>query len=88
MENNKHYTVTIYTKNQIGMLVTICSLFTRRNISIDLLNARPSAKPGASKILIECESTESLIEAVVKQLRKRVDIISVSWSCDEDIIEI
>lgn len=87
MENStKKYSVTIYTENQVGMLVIICSLFTRRNINIEKLTAMPATVPDIHKITISCECSEILIKAVAKQLRKRVDIVRVEVSSDSDVL--
>ena len=89
MENRKtQFTVTIFTKDQIGLLVTICSLFTRRGISIWNLVASATPVQGIHRIaivVVDCD--EHSIQCVVKQIEKQVDVIKADYTHDSEIFE-
>lgn len=90
MENNinSQYTVTIFTKDQIGLLVTICSLFTRRGISIWNLVASATPVPGVHRIaIVAVNADEHSIQNLVKQIEKQVDVIKAEYTHDSDIFD-
>ncbi len=82
------FTVTIFTKDQIGLLVTICSLFTRRGISIWNLVASATPVQGVHRIaivVVDCD--EHAIQCVVKQIEKQIDVISATYTHDSAFFE-
>ena len=85
MENKtSQYTVTIYTNNQIGLLVTICSLFTRRGLSIWSLNASATSVENVHRIaIVVIDASEHSIQCVVKQIEKQVSVIKATYTKDE-----
>lgn len=82
------FTVTIFTKDQIGLLVTICSLFTRRGISIWNLVASATPVPGIHRIaIVVVDCNEHAIQCVVKQIEKQIDVINASYTHDSQLFE-
>ncbi|MBQ4306372.1 MAG: ACT domain-containing protein [Bacteroidales bacterium] len=75
----RNYTVLIYTENQIGLLAQISNVFTRRSLSIWTLSAGPTAIEGIHTITITTDATRRRIEDAVKQIEKRVDVISATF---------
>ena len=87
MENSKTYTVTIYSENQIGLLVQISNIFTRRSLSIWSLSASASSIAGIHTITIITDScSEKKIQDVVMQLEKRVDVVKAFYYTNDQII--
>ncbi len=86
MENGTMYTVTVYTENQVGLLNQISIIFTRRNINIWSLSVSASAIEGVHKFTIACRTTKKAIDAVVKQIEKRVDVIKAFYYTDDEIV--
>jgi len=86
MENSeKMYTVTIFTENQIGLLSSITSIFTRRSLDIWQLKAAPSPIEGIHYITVCTMGTEQKIDAVVKQIEKRIEVVKVYHVTTESI---
>ena len=86
MEKTKLYTITVFSENTVGLLNQITIIFTRRAINIETLSVSPSAIKGIHKFTITAFATQSLIEKIVKQIDKRVDILKSYYNTDEDLI--
>lgn len=82
----RNYTVLIYTENQIGLLAQISNVFTRRSLSIFTLSAGPTAIKGVHTITITTDATLRRIEDAVKQIEKRVDVISATFYTSDEIV--
>ncbi|MDO5572055.1 MAG: acetolactate synthase small subunit [Bacteroidales bacterium] len=86
MEENTLYTVTVYSENQVGLLNQVSIIFTRRNLNIWSLSVSSSAIEGIHKFTIACRTSKAMIEKVVKQIEKRIDVIKAFYYTDDDII--
>ena len=86
MENKILYTVTVFSENTVGLLNQITIIFTRRRLNIETLSVSPSAIEGIHKFTITVFSDKDIIEKVVKQIDKRVDIIKAYYNTNEDLI--
>lgn len=80
------YTVIIFSENTVGLLNQITIIFTRRQLNIETLSVSPSALPGIHKFTITTYADEVMIEKVVKQIDKRVDILKSYYNTDEDLV--
>ena len=87
MDNTKnHYTVSIYTENNIGLLNRISAIFQRRHIIIESLNTSASEIDGVSRFTILVIMTEDQIKKIVGQIEKQVEVIKAFYHRDEDTI--
>jgi acetolactate synthase-1/3 small subunit len=82
----KLYTITVFSENMVGLLNQITIILTRRGLNIETLSVSPSAIAGIHKFTITTFTTHEMIEKVVKQIDKRVGIIKVYYSTDEDLV--
>lgn len=80
------YTVTVYSENQIGLLNQISNTFTRRSLNIWSLSVSASAMEGVHKFTITTRTTKEMIEKVVRQIEKRIDVVKAFYYTDEEII--
>ncbi len=85
MENTL-YTITVFSENTVGLLNQITIIFTRRALNIETLSVSPSAIKGIHKFTITVYTTQSVVEKVVKQIEKRVDILKTYFNTDEDLV--
>ena len=85
-QENTLYTVTVYTENQVGILNQISIIFTRRNLNIWSLSVSSSAIEGVHKFTIACRTDRKTIEAVVRQIEKRIDVLKAYYYTDDEII--
>ena len=82
----KLYTITIFSENTVGLLNQITIIFTRRALNIKTLSVSPSAIKGIHKFTITIFSTQDVMEKVIKQIDKRVDILKSYYNTDEDLV--
>jgi len=71
------YSVIIYTEDQIGLLVQISNVFTRRSLSIWSMYAVPSTIDGIHTITIIADGPEEKMIQAKMQLEKRMEVIKV-----------
>lgn len=86
MNEKKLYTVIIFSENTVGLLNQITIIFTRRQLNIETLSVSPSAIKGIHKFTITTFATEDVIDKVVKQIDKRVDILKTYYNTDEELV--
>jgi len=82
----KLYTITVFSENTVGVLNQITIIFTRRGLNIETLSVSPSALPGIHKFTITLFTTPDMVEKVVNQIDKRVDILKAYYNTDEDLV--
>ncbi len=82
----KLYTITVFSENTVGLLGQITIIFTRRALNIETLSVSPSAIEGIHKFTITLFSTQDVVEKVVKQIDKRIDILKSYYNTDEDLV--
>lgn len=85
-EENKLYTVSIYTENNIGLLNRISAIFQRRHINIESLNTSPSEIEGISRFTILVNIPEDQIKKIIGQIEKQVEVIKAYYHTDEETI--
>ena len=82
----KEFTIIAFSENSIGLLNRLTIIFTRRHLNIESLTVSESAIQGIFKFTIVVIASPSLIEKVVKQIEKVVDVLKAFYLSDEEII--
>jgi acetolactate synthase-1/3 small subunit len=82
----KEFTLIAFSENSIGLLNRLTIIFTRRHLNIESLTVSESAIQGIFKFTIVVFATQSLIEKVVKQIEKVVDVLKAFYLCEDEII--
>jgi acetolactate synthase I/III small subunit len=80
------YTITAYSENHIGLLNRITIIFTRRHVNIESLTVSQSAIKGIHKFTIVVYEAEEMVEKVVKQIDKQVEVIKAFYYRDSEIV--
>ena len=86
MKENTLYTITIFSENTVGLLNQITIILNRRRLNIETLSVSPSAIERVHKFTITTFTDSEIIDKVVKQIDKRVDIVKAYYNTDEDLI--
>ena len=86
MEEKTLYTVTIFSENTVGLLNQITIIFTRRQLNIETLSVSPSALEGIHKFTVTTYTDRNMVEKVVKQIDKRVDILKAYYNTDDELV--
>ena len=82
----KHFTVSIYTENNIGLLNRISAIFQRRHINVESLNTSISEIEGVSRFTIVVDITEDQMKKIIRQLERQVEVIKAYYHTDEETI--
>jgi len=71
------HVVSALVENRAGTLSRISGLFARRGFNIDSLTVGETADPSISRMTIAVTGDNAILEQIIKQLRKLVDVIAV-----------
>lgn len=79
MENNKvqKHTIGVLVENQPGVLSRVVGLFSGRGFNIESLTVAETHEPGISRITLVTTGDQHIIEQIIKQLNKLINIIKV-----------
>ncbi|MFP4135888.1 MAG: acetolactate synthase small subunit [Candidatus Acetothermia bacterium] len=69
--------LTALVKNKSGVLSRLSGLFARRGFNIDSLAVGETKDPKYSRMSIVVKGDKGVLDQVVKQLNKQVDVVSV-----------
>jgi acetolactate synthase-1/3 small subunit len=81
------HTISVFVENHAGALSRIAGLFSSRGYNISSLTVAETDDPSVSRMTIVVGGDESVLEQVVKQLNRLVDVIKVIDFSKESIIE-
>ncbi len=73
----RNHILSITVENEPGVLSRVAGLFSGRGFNIESLNVAPTLEAGVSRMTIITAGDESIVEQIVKQLRKLVTVITV-----------
>ena len=79
------FTLSVLTENKSGLLNHITIIFTRRKMNIDSLNVSVTEVPGVSRFTIVVRTTREMIDKVIKQIRKLVDVLDAFVYEDDQV---
>jgi acetolactate synthase-1/3 small subunit len=71
------HTLSVLVENKFGVLVRIAGLFSGRGFNIDTLNVAPTHDPSMSRMTIVVKGDDAVLEQIIKQLNKLVEVIKV-----------
>lgn len=83
---NKIYTITIYTENNVGLLNRVSGIFLKRHINIESINASSSEIKDIHKYVIVVNTTENWVKKIVGQIEKQIEVVRAFYHTDDDII--
>jgi acetolactate synthase I/III small subunit len=69
--------ISILVENEFGALARIAGLFTARGYNIESLTVAPTDDPTLSRMTLVTVGNDSIIEQIIKQLNKLLDVVKV-----------
>jgi len=72
------HTIAVIVENKSGVLTRIAGLFSRRAFNIDSLSVGATDNPDYSRMTLTVMGGEEVLEQVIKQLSKLINVIRVS----------
>jgi acetolactate synthase-1/3 small subunit len=71
------HTLSVLVENKFGVLTRIAGLFSGRGFNIDTLNVAPTQDPTVSRMTIVVKGDDAVLEQIIKQLNKLVNVLKV-----------
>ncbi len=82
----KKRVLSLLVKNHSGVLSKIALLFTRRGYNIHSLSVGITEEPKRSRMTIEVIEDKQMLEQIIRQLNKLLDVIQVTCHTREDSV--
>lgn len=79
------FTISVFTENGVGLMHQISMIFSRRCLNIESITASKCSIPGVYKLTLTCRSSRSMMQHVVKQIEKRIDVLKAFLHTDDEI---
>ncbi len=80
------HTLVAWMRDKPGVLNRVAGLLRRRNFNIDSLQVGHSEEPGISRMTFVVDGDERMVDQVIQQLRKSVDVTRVEDLSDHPIV--
>lgn len=88
MENKEvKHAISVLVENKPGVLARLSGLFAGRGYNIDSLCVGETHDPSISRMTIVTSGDPRIVEQIIKQLRKVIDVIKVVDITDQPHIE-
>jgi len=81
------HVITVLVDNEPGVLSRISGLFSGRGFNIESLNVAETLDPSISRMTLVTRGNEQIIEQIIKQLNKLVNVIKVLDLTGSDYVE-
>ena len=85
-EHEKH-TIAVLVENKFGVLSRVAGLFSARGYNIESLSVGETLDPSVSRMTLVVKGDAFVIEQVIKQLHKLIDVIKVTDLSEENHVE-
>ena len=72
------HTISLFVANKPGVLLRICLVFSRRGFNIESLVVSPAIDGRFSRMTITAQGDEAVLEQIIKQCGKLVDVVHAS----------
>ncbi|MFQ5903092.1 MAG: acetolactate synthase small subunit [Candidatus Binatia bacterium] len=69
--------ISVLVENKFGVLARVAGLFSARGYNIESLSVAPTLDPTTSMITIVTEGDDRIIEQIMKQLNKVIEVMKV-----------
>lgn len=85
MENR--HVISVLVENKPGVLARVAGMFSGRAFNIHSLAVAPTIETNYSKMTIVTDGNEQLIEQIIKQLRKLINVVKVQNLTQGDFVD-
>ena len=79
--------ISVLVENKVGVLSHVAGLFSSRGYNIDSVAVAETHEPTVSRMTIVVDADEKILEQIMKQLRKLIDVVKVQDVTGEDFID-
>lgn len=75
--NGQKHTIGVLVENRPGVLSRVAGLFSGRGFNIECLTVAETTEPGQSRMTLVTSGDQQVLEQIVKQLNKLINVIKV-----------
>ncbi|HEY9545169.1 MAG TPA: acetolactate synthase small subunit [Solimonas sp.] len=69
--------ISILLQNEAGALARVAAMFSSRGYNIDSLSVAATHDPAVSRLTLVTTGSDAVIEQIIKQTRKLIDIVEI-----------
>jgi acetolactate synthase I/III small subunit len=80
------HTISVLVENEFGVLARVAGLFSGRGFNIESLCVAETLDPEVSAMTIVTTGSDSILEQILKQLNKLINVIKVTDFQDADFV--
>jgi acetolactate synthase-1/3 small subunit len=81
------HAISVLVENEFGVLARIANLFSGRGYNIDSLTVSETLDPTVSRMTIVTRGNERIIEQILKQLNRLINVIKVDDLTQKPFVE-
>ena len=81
------HTLSVLVENRFGVLTRVAGMFSGRGFNIDTLNVAPTLDASMSRMTLVVRGDDKVLDQVVKQTEKLVDVIKVDHFRDDEFVD-
>jgi acetolactate synthase I/III small subunit len=81
------YILSLIVENKHGVLAKVTQAITGRGYNISTLTVGPSEKADTSRMIITFDCEEKIIEQIIKQMNKLIDVVKVFLIDEKEKVE-
>ncbi|MGD2096593.1 MAG: acetolactate synthase small subunit [Desulfobacterales bacterium] len=86
MKDERHI-LTMLVENEPGVTARVAGLFASRGYNIETICGAPTANPKMSRITISTKANPEMLEQIMKQVRRLVNVIKLRDMTGEDAVK-
>jgi acetolactate synthase-1/3 small subunit len=79
--------ISILLQNEAGALARVSGMFAARGYNIDSLSVAPTHDPTVSRLTLVTAGSDAVIEQIIKQTRKLIDVVEITDLAGTDHLE-
>lgn len=87
MNNQRAHVISALVLNKPGVLQRVAGLFTRRGFNIENITVGASEQENMSRMTIISRGDERVLEQIIKQLNKLIDVVKVRDLTPENTVK-
>lgn len=79
--------ISILLQNEAGALARVAGMFSARGYNIESLSVAPTNDPTVSRLTLVSMGSDAVIDQIIKQTRKLIDVVEITDLCSRDHLE-
>jgi acetolactate synthase-1/3 small subunit len=87
VNNSNRHVISILMENEFGALSRVANLFSARGYNIESLTVAPTDDSTLSRLTLVTSGNEQVIEQIIKQLNKLIDVVKLIDLSETESIE-